>query len=113
MKFSEKLKQIRKELHLSQEQFAEKIGVSRQTVAKWEAGETMPDLLNCDALASLYDVSLDDFIHFNPKEEQMPIPPKGKHLFGTVKVVNGGKLFCPKKGERGFPYQSRRPFWWC
>ena len=49
------LRQIKK---LSQEEVAEKIGVSRQTVAKWEAGESLPDILNCDALARLYDVEL-------------------------------------------------------
>ena len=43
----------------SQEEVAEKIGVSRQAVAKWESGETVPDILNCDALAKLYNVSID------------------------------------------------------
>ena len=38
----------------SQEDVAEKIGVSRQAVAKWENGESIPDILNCDALARLY-----------------------------------------------------------
>ena len=38
----------------SQEEIAEKIGVSRQAVAKWELGETIPDILNCDALAKLF-----------------------------------------------------------
>ena len=46
----------------SQEEVAEKIGVSRQAVAKWESGETVPDILNCDALAKLYNVSIDDHI---------------------------------------------------
>lgn len=45
------LRQIHK---YSQEEVAEKIGVSRQAVAKWESGETAPDLINCDALAELY-----------------------------------------------------------
>ena len=48
----------------SQEEVAEKIGVTRQAVAKWEGGETVPDILNCDALAELYNVSVDDLIHF-------------------------------------------------
>lgn len=49
----------------SQEEVAEKIGVSRQAVAKWESGETVPDIPNCDALAKLYNVSIDDLIHFD------------------------------------------------
>ena len=56
------LRQIHK---YSQEEVAEKIGVSRQAVAKWESGETAPDLINCDALAELYNVSVDDLTSWN------------------------------------------------
>ena len=73
------LRQIHK---YSQEEVAEKIGVSRQAVAKWESGETAPDLINCDALAELYNVSVDDLIHFDQSKEKIEIPPKGKHIFG-------------------------------
>ena len=48
------LRQLNK---FSQEEVAERIGVSRQAVAKWEAGQSVPDILNCDALAQLYDVA--------------------------------------------------------
>ena len=44
----------------SQEDVAEQIGVSRQAVAKWESGESVPDIVNCDALAQLYNVELND-----------------------------------------------------
>ena len=83
----------------SQEEVAEKIGVTRQAVAKWEGGETVPDILNCDALADLYNVSVDDLIHFNQEDERMPIPPRGKHLFGTVKVGERGQIVLPKKAR--------------
>ncbi|WP_346706681.1 helix-turn-helix domain-containing protein [Merdimonas faecis] len=83
----------------SQEEVAEKVGVSRQAVAKWESGETVPDILNCDALAELYDVSLDSLIHYDQEKEHMPIPPKGKHLFGTVKVGDRGQIVLPKKAR--------------
>ena len=83
----------------SQEEVAEKIGVTRQAVAKWEGGETVPDILNCDALAELYNVSVDDLIHFNQEDERMPIPPSGKHLFGTVKVGERGQIVLPKKAR--------------
>ena len=46
------LRQLNK---FSQEEVAERIGVSRQAVAKWEAGQSVPDILNCDALAKLYE----------------------------------------------------------
>lgn len=96
---SQNLTTLRQFHKYSQEDVAEKIGVSRQAVAKWEAGETVPDILNCDALARLYDVSLDDLIHFNQKKEGMPLPPKGKHLFGTVKVGERGQVVLPKKAR--------------
>ena len=90
------LRQYRK---YSQEEVAEKVGVSRQAVAKWESGETVPDILNCNALAELYDVSLDSLIHYDQEKEHMPIPPKGKHLFGTVKVGDRGQIVLPKKAR--------------
>ena len=43
-----------RQLHkYSQEDVAEQVGVSRQTVAKWESGDSIPDIVNCDALARL------------------------------------------------------------
>ena len=56
---SRNLTALRQYHKYSQEEVAEKVGVTRQAVAKWESGETVPDILNCDALAELYDVSVD------------------------------------------------------
>ena len=70
----------------SQEDVAEQIGVSRQAVAKWESGESVPDIVNCDALAQLYNVELNDLIHHDQEQTGLNIPPKGKHIFGTVRV---------------------------
>lgn len=44
------LSALRRLNRFSQEEVADRIGVSRQTVAKWELGESLPDILNCDAL---------------------------------------------------------------
>ena len=52
----------------SQEDVAEQIGVSRQAVAKWEAGQSVPDILNCAALAKLYDVELEALIHHDQEQ---------------------------------------------
>lgn len=84
---------------LTQEQAAEIAGVTRQSYSKWEQGETVPDILNCDALAELYDVSVDTLIHYDQEKEHMPIPPRGKHLFGTVKVGERGQIVLPKKAR--------------
>ena len=56
---------LRKSRQLSLEEVAERVGVSRQAVGKWESGETVPDIVNCDALAELYNVSVDDLLHYD------------------------------------------------
>lgn len=86
----------------SQEEVAERIGVSRQAVAKWEAGQSLPDILNCDALAKLYDVELDALIHYDQKPSGESIPPKGKHIFGTVRVGERGQIVLPKQARDVF-----------
>lgn len=96
---SQNLTALRQYHKYSQEEVAEKVGITRQAVAKWESGETVPDILNCDALAELYDVSVDTLIHYNQEKEHMPIPPRGKHLFGTVKVGERGQIVLPKKAR--------------
>ena len=59
MTFGEKLKEARKESGLSQEQFAQKLSVSRSAVAKWESDKGMPDINNLKAMAQLLDISVD------------------------------------------------------
>lgn len=63
-----KLRYLRNIKGLSQEDIAGQIGVSRQTVAKWENGDSLPDILKCEALAELFDVTLDDLVRYNPDE---------------------------------------------
>ena len=90
---------LRRANHLTIEEVAGKIGVSRQAVSKWEAGETVPDILNCDALAALYDVSVDDLLHHDRNESNSPIAPKGKYIFGTVKIGERGQVVIPKQAR--------------
>ena len=81
--FKDNLIQLRKMKKMTQEGIAEKVGVTRQAVAKWEAGETVPDLEKCRLLAELFGVSLDDLANYEPEENMgLSLPPKGKHLFG-------------------------------
>lgn len=65
MKLGESLFQARKRCGLTQEEVAEKLGVSRQTVSKWETDETLPDIRQSKRMALLYHVSLDDLIEFD------------------------------------------------
>lgn len=55
----------RKKKGLSQEEVAEKLGVSRQTISKWELGETIPDIYQSKKLTNLYNLSLDELIEFD------------------------------------------------
>ena len=59
---------LRKENNLSQEALAEKLGISRQAVSKWERAEASPDTDNLIALARLYHVSLDELLQIHEEE---------------------------------------------
>lgn len=65
MSFGNNLFQARKKVGLSQETIAEKLGVSRQTISKWETDETIPDIYQSKKLAKLYHLSLDELIEFD------------------------------------------------
>ena len=55
------IKFLRKRAGLSQEELAEKIDVSRQSVAKWENGESLPDIVKCRDLAMLFGTTIDNY----------------------------------------------------
>ncbi len=94
---------LRKEAGMSQEALAEAVGVSRQTIAKWETGESVPDVLHCDRIAEVFEISLDDLIHMDLR--QSPAVPKGKFIFGTVTVGDKGQIVIPVKARRTFNIQ--------
>ncbi len=62
MTFAEKLKTIRKQAGMSQERLAEKLGVSRQAVTKWETDTGIPDIENMMAISALFDISVDELL---------------------------------------------------
>ena len=75
MNFGERLKQIRANQGLSQEQLAEKIGVSRQAITKWETNRGLPDVENMIILAEIFKVTLDELIleRINVQETQQEL----------------------------------------
>lgn len=91
---------------LTQERLAEMLGVSRQTIAKWESGETAPDLVNGAALAEALEVSLDELINYDGMNTGLPVPPRGKHLFGTVTVGERGQIVIPKQARDIFGIEA-------
>jgi len=62
MKLSEKIRTLRKNAGLSQEQLGEKINVSRQAITKWESGDGLPDIYNLVALSNLFSITLDELM---------------------------------------------------
>ena len=93
---------LRRASGLSQEKAAEAVGVTRQALAKGEAGETTPDVLHCDALAGLYGVSLDDLLHFEQKAGSISPPPRGKHVFGVAQMGERGQIVILKRAREIF-----------
>lgn len=65
MNLGNRLFHARKKCGLSQEDVAEKIGVSRQTISKWETDETLPDIRQSKKMAVLYKMTLDELIDFD------------------------------------------------
>ena len=101
--FSENLVSMRKLMGLTQEALAEKVGVSRQAVAKWEAGESLPDLEKGKILADVFGVSLDELMNHQPEDNLgLGLAPRGKHLFGMVNVGDKGQIVIPAKARKLF-----------
>lgn len=81
MTFAENLKMLRKQDGMSQEQLAEKIGVSRQAVTKWETGAGIPDIENIMAISTLFDISIDDLLSNESGSKKLP---ETEYLYESV-----------------------------
>lgn len=87
----------------SQEKVAEKIGISRQAYAKLEMGLTIPDVEKCKILATLYGVTIDSLIREeNVDGVTIPPAPKGKDIYGSVTISDGGQIVIPKEVREKF-----------
>jgi transcriptional regulator with XRE-family HTH domain len=84
---SSNLRMLRRSSRYTLEELAEIIGVSRQTIAKWEAGETYPDIENCVKLSALFKVSLDALVK-EPIQYLVDKPnDQGQYMFG-IEIIN-------------------------
>lgn len=72
--FSEKLLELRRREGLSQEQLADRMGVTRQSVSKWESGAAVPELSKLIALSDLFSVSVDYLVKDRLEEPELPVP---------------------------------------
>ncbi|MGO4948135.1 helix-turn-helix domain-containing protein [Blautia sp. Sow4_E7] len=78
----------------SQEEIAEKIGISRQAYAKWENGATITDIEKCQRLSDLYGITIDSLIKTTTVdgEKVIPPPPTGKNIWGSVIINDRGHI---------------------
>lgn len=92
----------------SQEEIAEKIGISRQAYAKWETGATVPDIEKCKKLADIYGTPIDSLIETTTIDGEKTIlpPPKGKNIWGSVTINERGQLIIPKAVREIFNLSS-------
>ncbi len=105
MSFSDNLIELRKYHDYSQEELADLIGVSRQTLSKYETGESLPDIEKCKLLADVFGVAIDDLVNYEKSDEEslgLGVPPRGKHVFGMVKVGDKGQIVIPAKARKIF-----------
>jgi AbrB family looped-hinge helix DNA binding protein len=100
--FKDNLVYLRKMKGMSQENLAARLDITRQTLSKWELGECSPDIEKSKMLADIFGVSLDDLVSYDASSEGLPVPPKGKHIFGLVKVGDKGQIVIPAKARKVF-----------
>ena len=84
MELGKHIYELRKKLNLSQEQLAERVGVSRQTISKWELGETAPDIRQAKVLSQVFNVSLDELTGNDTKEAVYEKVSNTERLAGLV-----------------------------
>ncbi len=83
MTIGEKITKLRMAADISQEQLAEKVSVSRQSVSKWEMGQALPQIDKVLQLCSLFDVSADELLHDQIEISRIVDKKRGNKYFGT------------------------------
>jgi transcriptional regulator with XRE-family HTH domain len=95
MEFNNRLYQLRKQKGLSQEELASRLNVSRQTVSKWEIGDSAPDMEKLIAMSELFDVSL-DYLMLGKEDSSQPTPSAGSDFVTTMHE----KVLTPQNKKR-------------
>ena len=94
MEIGKKIMELRKKNNLSQEELAEKIGVARQTISKWELGETSPDIKQAKELSKIFNVSLDELTNNDIKDILVEKTSNTEKLAGLMlKLVKFAIIF--------------------
>lgn len=99
MEFHNKLYQLRKQRGLSQEELANRLNVSRQTVSKWEVGDSTPDMEKLVAISDLFEISLDELVMDKAPAQTGDASPKTEMAGGLREKVFTDKN--KKKAKKG------------
>jgi transcriptional regulator with XRE-family HTH domain len=102
MEFEKKLFELRKQKGISQEELADKLNISRQTLSKWELGNSTPDLEKLILLCDYFEISLDELV-FGNKVETPEKPPKDSVTIAQVlddKILTAKNKQKAKKGVK-------------
>ncbi len=87
MELNEKLYELRKNNNWSQEELAEKMDVSRQTVSKWESGKTIPELNKLVKLSEIYKITLDELVKETTTEEKNEKTRNKKNVIKKILII--------------------------
>ena len=96
------MRKLRELNRMTLEEVAERLDISRQALSKWEKGESVPDVLKCDALAQIYGVNLDLMLHGDLARALEADGDDGRYIFGVMKVGERGQVTLPKKAREIF-----------
>lgn len=93
MKFNEKLIKLRKEMGISQEELGNKLNVARQTVSKWELGETTPEMDKLIKMSEIFNITLDELIKDKNNDENINNTNSQKLAGLVIKILKGLGIF--------------------
>ena len=89
------------------EALAEIISVSRQTVAKWESGESYPDIMNCMKLATLYKITLDELVYKPLRDAQLnEFSTDGNKICGILYIAENSTIHLPDSLKEMFDMKT-------
>ena len=100
MLITDKIKKLRKDNNMTQEDLADKLNVSRQTVSKWETNVGVPDIDNIKAICNLFNISTDELLDYNNeilKKKKQFIIDMSVLLFGIIGFIVFGILLLTNK----------------
>ena len=86
MEFNNKLYELRKQKGFSQEELANRLNVSRQTVSKWEVGDSTPDMEKLVAISDLFGISLDELVLDKAPEPVPEVQPAKPDIYSEIKA---------------------------